>query len=211
MTDFATLRATMVASQLRTVGVNDPQVVAAMASVARETFVPAGREALAYADAAVPLGNGRAMAEPLVTGLLLTHARIGRDDRVLVIGAGTGYSAAVIARLAGRVVAVEVDADLVAHAARSGVTVQQRALIDGAPDDGPYDLIYFDGAIEQVPDALAAQLKPDGRAAAVVRDAMTPGRATVGRIVAGRIVGDGFIEVPAPLLPGFARMPEFVF
>jgi protein-L-isoaspartate(D-aspartate) O-methyltransferase len=90
LTDFATLRATMVASQLRTVGVNDPDVVAAMTSVAREKFVPPGREAFAYADAAVPLGNGRALMEPMVTGLLLTHARIERHERVLLVGAATG-------------------------------------------------------------------------------------------------------------------------
>ena len=211
MTDFATLRATMVASQLRTVGVNDPAVVAAMSSVPRENFVPGGRQALAYADAAVPLGNGRAMAEPLVTGLLLTHARIGRDDRVLVIGAATGYTVAVIGRLAARVVAVESDADFVAHAAAQGIAVQQRPLDQGAPDDGPYDLIFCDGAVERIPEAIAAQLAPGGRAAAVVRDATTPGRATVGRIVAGHIVGEGFIEVSAPLLPGFGLVPEFVF
>lgn len=210
MTDFTTLRATMVASQLRTVGVNDLEVVAAMTAVQRENFVPAGREALAYADAAVPLGGGRALVEPLVTGLLLTHARITRECRVLVIGAGTGYATALIARLAGRVVAVESDAALVAHAARQGIAVQHRALVEGAPDDGPYDLIYFDGAVETVPEGLAAQLKPDGRAAAVVRT-RGQGRVCVGRIVAGEVVGETFIEVDAPLLPGFARAREFVF
>ena len=210
MTDFTTLRATMVASQLRTVGVNDLEVVAAMTEVPRENFVPAGREALAYADAAVPLGNGRAMVEPLVTGLLLTHARITRDCRVLVVGAGTGYATALIGRLAGRVVAVESDASLIALAAAQGIAVQQRVLSEGAPDDGPYDLIYFDGAIEAVPAGLAAQLKPGGRAAAVVRSG-GPGRVTVGRIVGDALVGETFIEVDAPLLPGFERAREFVF
>lgn len=210
MTDFTTLRATMVASQLRTVGVNDLEVVAAMTEVPRENFVPAGREMLAYADAAVPLGNGRAMVEPLVTGLLLTHARITRDCRVLVIGAGTGYATALIGRLAGRVVAVESDPSLVALSAAQGIAVQQRVLSEGAPDDGPYDLIYFDGAIEAVPAGLAAQLKPGGRAAAVVRSG-GPGRVTVGRIVGDALVGETFIEVDAPLLPGFERAREFVF
>jgi protein-L-isoaspartate(D-aspartate) O-methyltransferase len=210
LTDFTTLRATMVASQLRTVGVNDLEVVAAMTEVPRENFVPAGREMLAYADAAVPLGNGRAMVEPLVTGLLLTHARITRDCRVLVIGAGTGYATALIGRLAGRVVAVESDPSLVALSAAQGIAVQQRVLSEGAPDDGPYDLIYFDGAIEAVPAGLAAQLKPGGRAAAVVRSG-GPGRVTVGRIVGDALVGETFIEVDAPLLPGFERAREFVF
>jgi protein-L-isoaspartate(D-aspartate) O-methyltransferase len=209
--DFTQLRATMVASQLRTVGVNDPEVVAAMNDVPREKFVPAGREALAYADAAVPLGGGRAMVEPLVTGLLLTHARIVRSDHVLVVGAGTGYATKLIARLAGSVVAVEQDSSLAAQAAAHGIEVRERPLVDGAPEDAPFDLIFFDGAVERVPDALAAQLKPDGRVAAVVFDGNGPGRATVGRVVAGRIVGESFIEVTAPILPGFVRAREFIF
>lgn len=211
MTDYATLRATMVASQLRTVGVNDPAVVAAMTAVPREGFVPVGREALAYADAAVPLGGGRYLAEPLVTGLLLTHARIEKHHRVLVIGAGTGYAAAVIARLTNHVVAVEEDAGLAAQARSQGVAITEGPLTGGAPDRAPYDLIFFDGAVEAVPETLAAQLGPRGRAAGVVRTPGSPGRATVGRIVGGTIVGDGFIEVPAALLPGFARAPEFTF
>lgn len=210
MTDFTSLRATMVASQLRTVGVNDPEVVAAMATVPREKFVPAGREALAYADAAVPLGGGRWLPEPLVTGLLLTHARIERHHRVLVIGAATGYSAAVLAHLVDVVVAVEEDEALVAQAGACGVTVECRPLVEGAPESGPYDLIFFDGAIERIPLGLAAQLGATGRAAAVVR-AGGPGRATVGRIVGEHLIGDAFVEVPAAVLPGFARAPEFTF
>lgn len=201
----------MVASQLRTVGVNDPEVVAAMAAVPRERFVPTGREALAYADAAVPLGGGRFLPEPLVTGLLLTHARIERHHRVLVVGAATGYAAAVIARLTDHVVAIEEDAALASHARAAGITIEERPLADGFAAAAPYDLIYFDGAVERIPEALAAQLGNLGRAAAVVRSPDSPGRATVGRIVGGTIVGDGFIEVPAALLPGFARAAEFVF
>ena len=211
MTNFTALRATMVASQLRTVGVNDPAVVAAMLAVPREKFVPAGREALAYADAAVPLGGGRFLPEPLVTGLLLTHARIEPHHRVLVVGAGTGYSAAVIRHLTDHVVAVEDDAGLAAQARANGVAVTEGPLVDGAPDAAPFDLIFFDGAIERVPPALAAQLAGNGRAAAVVRTGSGPGRATVGRIVGEHLVGDGFVEVPAALLPGFKRAPEFTF
>ena len=201
----------MVASQLRTVGVNDPAVVAAMGAVPRERFVPAGREALAYADAAVPLGGGRFLPEPLVTGLLFTHARIEPHHRVLIVGAGTGYAAAVALRITPHVVAVEEAGPLTDHAVAQGVRIARGALVDGAPASAPYDLIYFDGAIEQVPDALAAQLAPAGRAAAVVREPGGPGRATVGRFVAGHLVGDSFVEVAAPLLPGFARAREFVF
>lgn len=211
MTDFTALRATMVASQLRTVGVSDPAVVAAMMAVPRENFVPAGREALAYADAAVPLGGGRFLPEPLVTGLLLTHARIEPHDRVLVVGAGTGYSAALILRLTDHVVAVEEDAGLAAQARANGIVIVEGPLTAGATDSGPYDLIYFDGAIERVPASLAEQLASNGRAAAVVRAGNGPGRATVGHIVGEHLVGDAFAEVPAAVLPGFSRAPDFTF
>lgn len=210
MTDYTALRATMVASQLRTVGVNDPEVVAAMAAVPREKFVPAGREMLAYADASVPLGNGRYLPEPLVTGLLLTHARIERHHRVLIIGVATGYAAAVVQRLTPHVVAVEEDAALAAMAQAQGIAVEVRPLVEGSPGGAPYDLIYFDGAVSRIPAGLAAQLAPTGRAAAVVVD-NGPGRATVGRVVGEHLVGDSFIEVPAAMLPGFARTPDFVF
>ena len=211
MTDFATLRATMVASQLRTVGVNDPDVVAAMTSVPREKFVPPGREAFAYADAAVPLGNGRALMEPMVTGLLLTHARIERHERVLLVGAATGYTAALIGRLADSVTAIESDTGLVALARAAGIiNVIEAPLVEGSPDGAPYDLIYFDGAIEQLPATLVAQLKPGGRVAAVVIDGGV-GRAKVGGVVGDTVVGAGVIEVSAPLLPGFAKAVEFVF
>ncbi len=210
MTDFTALRATMVASQLRTVGVNDPAVVAAMMAVPRERFVPPGREALAYADAPVPLGGGRSLPEPLVTGLLLTHARVEHGERILVVGAATGYAAAVALRLTPHVFAVEEDAGLAAQARDNGINVEVRPLVDGLPEHAPYDLILFNGAVERVPPALAAQLAPDGRAAGVVIGG-GPGRATVGRIVGEHLVGDSFIEVSAAVLPGFRRVPEFSF
>ena len=106
---------------------------------------------------------------------------------------------------------IEADEALATHARSCGVTVECRPLVDGAPDRAPYDLIFFDGAIERIPAGLAAQLGALGRAAAVVRGAGGPGRATVGRIVGEHLVGDSFIEVNAALLPGFARTPEFVF
>ena len=105
--NFEQMRRAMVASQLRTTGVNDPRVVAAMGAVPRERFVPADRCALAYADALVPVGHGRELNPPMALGRLLTEARLRGDERALVIGAATGYSAAVLARLVRSVVAVE--------------------------------------------------------------------------------------------------------
>ena len=105
--DFDEMRRAMVASQLRTTGVNDARVLAAMGAVAREAFVPEERRGSAYADALLPLGEGRALSPPMALGLLLTEARLRGDERALVIGAGTGYSAAVLARLVAHVVALE--------------------------------------------------------------------------------------------------------
>src|SRR5688572_18056031 len=107
--NFEAMRRAMVASQLRTTGVNDPRVVAAMATVPRERFIPADRCALAYADALVPLGNGRNLNPPMAVGLMLTEARLTGSEKALVIGTGTGYSAAVLARLTATVTALEED------------------------------------------------------------------------------------------------------
>src|SRR5262245_35542397 len=107
--NFEQMRRAMVASQLRTTGVNDPRVIAAMGDVPRERFVRAERGALAYADALVPLGNGRELSPPMAVGRMITEAQLRGHERALVVGAATGYSAAVLAQLVGSVVALEED------------------------------------------------------------------------------------------------------
>ena len=150
---FEPMRRAMVASQLRTTGVNDPRVVAAMGAVARERFVPEARMALAYADALVPLGGGRALNPPMALGLLLSEARLNGSERALVIGAATGYSAAVLDRLVASVTALEEDdalfADAKAALAGTAVTPVKGPLAKGWPKAGPYDFILIDGAVEQ--------------------------------------------------------------
>ncbi len=206
-----TLRQTMIDSQLRTVGIIDADVIRGFLSVAREAFVPAAMAGLAYADAAIEVAPGRALLEPLVLGLLLEHAHVVPTDRVLVIGAATGYSAAVIAQIAPATLALESDSGLAAVARAAGVAVVEGPLTDGWPTAAPYDVILFEGAIEWVPPAIAAQLAPGGRVAAVVRDAGV-GSAFAGPVLAdGRIGGLGFLEVAARVLPGFARPRAFAF
>ena len=165
--NFATLRQTMVDTQLKTVGVNDPAVLAAMAAVPREDHLPAALQGLAYADAALEVGPGRWLLEPMVLGLLLTHARPAAGERVLIVGAATGYSAAVCARLGLVVTALESDAGLATAAQAAGVAIVEGPLTEGWPDAAPYDLILFKGAIETVPEAIAGQLAEGGQAAAV--------------------------------------------
>ena len=114
--NFEQMRRAMVASQLRTTGVSDPRVVAAMGAVPRERFVPEERIPMAYADAMVPLGRGRELNSPMAVGRLLTELHPQEGERALVVGAATGYAAALMERLVGEVVAVEEDPDLAAAA-----------------------------------------------------------------------------------------------
>ena len=209
--NFEQMRRAMVASQLRTTAVNDARVVAAMGSVARERFVPAAQAALAYLDVALPLGNGRALPAPMVLGRLLTEARVRPEDHALVIGAGAGYAAAVLAALAHDVVALEQDETLVGKAVPpDNVTRVSGPLAEGWAAGAPYDLILFDGAVEHVPDAIVAQLADSGRlAAGLVANGVT-------RLATGRKAGAGFgmvsfADAEVPVLPGFAIPTRFRF
>ena len=209
------MRQAMVASQLRTNSVSDPRVVAAMARVPRERFVAEDRRSLAYVDIAVPLDGGRALPAPMVLGRLLTEARPAPGDRALVVGAGTGYAAAVLASLVASVVALEEDTGLAARArellaGEAAVTVAEGPLTDGWAGAAPYDLILIDGAVEQLPPMLIEQLAPRGRlAAAIVERGVT--RLAVGRGAAGDFAMAAFADAAAPLLPGFEPAAGFRF
>ena len=211
---FEPMRRAMVASQLRTTGVNDPRVVAAMGEVPRERFVPEERRALAYADALVPLGDGRALNPPMALGRMLTEARLKGDERALVIGAATGYSAALLARLAGSVVALEEDAALLAFAKTAlkgtGAEIVKGPLAKGWPKGAPYDFILIDGAVEHVPRAIVEQAADGGRISlGLVDDGVT--RLAIGRVVAGAFGMNVYADAAAAILPGFERPRVFSF
>lgn len=211
---FDQMRRAMVASQLRTTGVNDPRVVAAMAEVPRERFVPAERCALAYADALVPLGHGRSLNPPMALGRMLTEARLSGNERALVIGAATGYSAAVLARLAASVVALEQQPELAAFARRaldgSGVELVEGPLDAGWPAGAPYDFILIDGAVELVPDAVLSQIADGGQCAlALIDQGVT--RLSLGRVVAGAFGTTAFSDAATAPLPGFVKPRGFSF
>jgi protein-L-isoaspartate(D-aspartate) O-methyltransferase len=213
--DFPAMRRAMVDSQLRTNAVSDPRVTAAIESVAREEFVPADRRATAYVDRAIPLSATRSMNPPLVTARLIVEAGIAPTDTVLVVGAASGYAAAVVAGLAGSVVALESDASLAAAAKAQlkglpKVTVVTGDLAKGHTKGAPYDVILVDGAIEQVPDALIRQLAEKGRLAAAVMDG------GVSRLSIGYKAGTGFgldpiMDADAVALPGFEKPKAFSF
>jgi protein-L-isoaspartate(D-aspartate) O-methyltransferase len=212
---FEAMRQAMVASQLRTNAVNDPRVVEAMARTARENFLPAEQKGLAYRDTLLPLPGGRRHNSPLATGRLLTEAHVRPEDHVLLIGAAGGYAAALLAQLAGSVVALEQEEALVALARTALAGEAKVELVQGPQEAGwaagaPYDLLIVDGAVEQLPDALIAQVKPGGR---VVTGVIDRG---VTRLAAGRRTEGGFglldfLDVECTELPGFRRLRTFTF
>jgi protein-L-isoaspartate(D-aspartate) O-methyltransferase len=217
--NFEHMRRAMVASQLRTTGVSDPRVVAAMGAVPRERFVPDARVPIAYADVQVPLEDGRALNSPMALGRLLTELHPRESERALVVAAATGYSAAVMARLAKEVVALEEHPALVTRAraalnantvADGNVELVEGPLAQGHAPGAPYDLILIDGAVEFVPQALIDQLRDGGRLAAAVLER------GVSRISIGRKAGEGFgmaavADVAATILPGFVKPRTFTF
>ena len=209
--DYAAARQAMVDSQLRPQGVNDPSVIAAMSLVPREKFVPDEQRPLAYADRAIPLGEGRAMPAAAVTGMLLTALTPLRDETALVVGAGTGYAAAVLAEMGIKAVALESSPELVARAKKLGVSAVEGPLAEGHRRGAPYDFILIDGAVEVIPDTLIAQLKDGGRLGGAIVD-----RGGITRLFVGRKAGGGFgfhtiADSATPALPGFERPREFTF
>lgn len=214
-TDTTALRVAMVASQLRTTGVNDPRVIAAMAEVPRERFLPGVAPELAYRDQLVPIGRGRHANLPMATGKLLTEAFLRAGDRVLLIGAAGGYAAAVLAQIVAEVVAVESDAHLAAHAREAlagtaNVRVVEAPLPAGAPDGAPYDLLFIDGAVEDLPAALWSQVAVGGRVATgLAARGLT--RLASGVRAAGGLGLNDFADVACAVLPGFAKPARFTF
>lgn len=221
MGDYEQIRTHMVDNQLRTNDVTDLRVLDAMESVPRERFVPASRRCIAYSDQDVLVaGEGsesRYLMKPHVFGKLVQLAAVQPGEVVLCVGCGTGYSVAVFAQLAGSVVGLESDSAVAAAASEllvelgiENAAVIEGDLVKGGASEGPYDVIFVDGAIEVLPEALTAQLKDGGRLVAV-RGLGGAGQAELhvrsGDAVSGRFA----FNASARLLPGFAREKTFVF
>jgi protein-L-isoaspartate(D-aspartate) O-methyltransferase len=208
--DFAAARRAMVESQLRPTGVTDPAVIAAMGGVERERFVPEEARPLAYGDRAVPLGGGRFLPEPAVLGVLLTQMELEPGQRAMVVGAGTGYSAAVLSRIGLDVVALESSAELAERARELGIAMVEGPLKAGWRKGAPYAQILIDGAIEVIPDAIVDQLEEGGRLGTALFDQ------SVARLIVGLKTGGAFgylslADAGTPALPGFARPHAFTF
>jgi len=221
LSDLAVARMNMVDGQLRPNKVTDPRLLAAMGEIPRERFLPPALAARAYADADVPLSGGRVMIQPMVIAQLIQLLALRDGDRALVVGAGTGYAACVMAACGARVVALEEDAGLVAAArkavaglvAPAALRIVQGNLADGAADGAPYEAILIEGEVAEIPPAIAEQLTEGGRLATVLPgEASGQGsRAVLGRRVAGSLsLTDAFDCATAPL-PALRRAPGFVF
>ena len=215
--DYAAARRNMVESQLRPNKVTDPALLDALASVPRELFVPVPLRGVAYVDEDIPLGRGRFLMEPMILGRLLELTAPRPSDAALVVGAGLGYSAAVLARIAGRVVALEDDREPAQQAAQTlqglgavNVAIVTGPLAEGVPRLAPFDIILFDGAVDRVPPAIIEQLAEGGRLGAVIRAAGI-GRATLMTRRAGIVASRIAFDAAVPRLPGFEAAAAFVF
>lgn len=220
MTDFDQSRRKMVDNQLRTNDVTDHRILDAMEVVPRERFVPAAKKAVAYIDEDLPIGtseSGRVLMKPHIFGKLVQLAEFREEDVVLVVGAGTGYSSAVVSKLAASVVALEENEDLAKIATDvlvdlgiENAVVVEGPLAKGYASEGPFDVIFVDGAVEVLPDDLISQLKPDGRLVAVEGI----GGAGTAKLYqrSGDAVSSRFgFNASVGLLPGFSKAAEFVF
>ena len=220
LSDFASQRQTMVDCQIRTVDVTDQDVIARFMDVAREKFLPAALQPLAYSDAALELradGATRTMLAPLVLARMIQGAGVTSTDRVLDVAGGAGYSAALLAGLAKDVVALESVASLssqaVSNLAAAGLTNAKAVsgALDGAAVSGLFDLILVNGAVEDGLEPLLSKLAPGGRLIAVRKIAGHAGKVTRFEKIAGETSHRVLFDAAAPVLDPFARRPSFVF
>ncbi len=213
--EFDQLRRAMVSNQLRTNKVTDAAVLKAMGAAPRERFVDEGQAALAYRDTIVPIGEGRGLNPPIATGRLLDAAAPQPGEHVLVVGAGTGYTAALLAEIGCKVTALEESKDLASRAQTAlgdlpNVTLVHGRLNEGWPAAAPYALVYIDGGVERLPQTIIQQVADGGRLVGAVVDCGIS-RLVLGRRAGGAFAYNAFADVETAPLPGFAPETAFTF
>lgn len=215
---FAAARKHMVDSQIRPNRVSDPRILSAMRKIPRERFLPAAVQSQAYVDEDVPLGNGRFLLEPMVLARMLQAAVLQPDERVLVVGAGTGYGAAVLAECGCKVTALEEDAGLHALAAQalaehaSNVSLVSGPLADGWPQAAPYDLIIVEGAVPDIRAGLAGQVhQGSGRIIAPLCRENGVTQAVLAEATEAGLGMTVLFDCGTPPIPSFRQTPSFAF
>lgn len=218
MSDYAAARFHMVEGQIRPNKVTDHRLVDAMLDLPREAFVPKAARGIAYVDEDIAIGNGRALMEPMVFARMIQEVGVTDTDVVLDIGCGTGYSTAVLARLAATVVGVETDADLAKRATETLAEVgADNAIIINAPmteghaEQAPYNVIVIEGLVAEIPPVITNQLAEGGRLVAAVIGPRGVGEVKLFQRSAGVVSGRTLFEAKPHLLPGFEPKPAFVF
>ena len=220
MTNFTAARIHMVDSQSHTMGVVTESILNAYRTIPREEFVPEGRKGVAYCDEDMPIGAGRCLMEPVTHARLMQAANPAVTDTVLDIGGASGYSPAILSKIAGRVVALEQDASLLAHAesswaklGKTNIIPHQGPFAEGEAEYGPYDLIFVNGSVCELPQSWLDQLAVNGKLVVVIRKADDKiGRAMLYmKSQHGTISDRVLFDAAVPYLPGFEPRRAFVF
>lgn len=219
MTDFVVMRTNMIEGQIRPNEVTDPQLIAALSIIPREPFVSKRFQAIAYRDEEVEMFPDRYLMEPrvfarLIQGLAAKPAEVG-----LCIGCGTGYGVAILAQLCGTVIGLESEKELYVRAGDllslyeiDNALVVQGTLKEGYLEQGPYDLIFIEGAIPQAPTIILDQLADGGRLAAVIKNGQnSSGEATIFTKIGNSVGRSVLFDAATEMLPGFEVLPDFTF
>jgi protein-L-isoaspartate(D-aspartate) O-methyltransferase len=211
-------RHNMVEQQIRTWEVLDQEVLDLLMTIRREDFVPPACVKLAFAETAIPLGHGAAMLTPAIEAKFLQALQLRKSDKVLEIGTGSGYMAALLGARSDHVYTVEIEPELAARARQNlqrenadNVTVIEGDGARGWPAHGPYDVIVLSGSVAQIPEALLAQLKVGGRLLAVVGEAPLMQARLVTCVAEGRHQEVNLFETSIPRLRNVAEREKFVF
>jgi protein-L-isoaspartate(D-aspartate) O-methyltransferase len=215
---YVTARFHMVEGQLRTNRVTESRLLDQLLTIPRQIFVPETLASVAYIDESIRIAPDRYLTEPLALARLLQEAAVEPGDNVLVVGVGTGYSAAILAGLADKVTALECDTGLAttARTLLSELGLINATVVDGPLEAGclaaaPYDVILIDGMIETLPEALTDQLAENGRLVTMLERELRCGVGMIYRKLGGRVSGRVLFDATVPLLPGFSRAPAFQF
>lgn len=223
MSDYSMARLNMVESQIRPNQVTDSRIISAMRDIPRETFVPASLRGMAYMDEEISFestsltAGERHLIAPMTLARLVQAASIGSEDVVLDVGCATGYSCAVLSRIAEAVVGLECDTGLAEMASNNlmALEIDNAAIVTGElakgyPEEGPYDAIILQGSVPDAPEILLSQVKRGGRLVSVI-GGRKMGQAIIYRNIDGDFTPVSVFDAGAPPLPGFKHAPEFMF